>query len=109
MDKDILLKRKATDRVETVDLDDGVKVTVRALSKGEVKAIKEENASAHTFDNRLVAAALLDPVMTPAEVAEWLEDAPAGDSVSVEQAVMRLSGMGEGAQKSDVAGVPTGP
>jgi hypothetical protein len=105
MDKDILLKRKAVDRVETVDLGDGAFVTVRALSKGEIKAVREENASAHTYENRLISTALVDPVMTPVEVDEWLTDAPAGDYVSIEQAVMRLSGLGDDAQKSGLAGV----
>lgn len=108
MDKGVLLKRKAADRVETVELDDGVAVTVRALSHGEAKELREANSSAHTYDHRMIARALVDPVMTPAEVGEWLDDAPAGDSVTVEKAIIRLSGMGEGAQKSDVAGVPTG-
>jgi hypothetical protein len=102
MDKDVLLKRKATDRAEAVELDEGVTVTVRALSRGEVQRIKDENASAHTYENRLIAAANVDPKLTPVEVAEWLDEAPAGDSVSIMEAVIRLSGMGEGSPKSSV-------
>lgn len=106
MDKEVLFKRKAVDRVEAVDLGDGAIVTVRALSRGEVQTLKDENASAHTFENRLVSAALIDPAMTPSEVAEWLDDAPAGDSAAVAKAVANLSGLAEGAPKSDVDGVP---
>lgn len=102
MDKDVLLKRKATDRVETVELDEGVTVTVRALSRGEVQQVKEENASAHTYENRLIAKAIVEPKLTAVEVAEWLDDAPAGDSVKIMEAVIRLSGMGEGSPKSSV-------
>lgn len=107
MDKEVLFKRKAADTIDQVDLGDGIIVTVRALSRDEVIHLKEENASARTFDNRLISAALVDPEMTPAEVAEWLDEAPAGDSVAVVKAVMDLSNLGEGAHKSDVAGVRT--
>lgn len=103
MDKETLFKRKATDRVQTVDLGDDATVTVRALSRAEVKDIKEANASDHTMENRLIAAALVDPVMTAAEVGEWLDEAPAGDSVTVMTAVAAMSGMAEGAPKSSVA------
>ena len=108
MDKDVLFKRKATDRVETIDLGDDAAVTVRALSRGEVKRMKEDEDSPYSLENRMIAASLVDPVLTPSEVSEWLDEAPAGDSVSVVSAVSRLSGMDEGAAKSDVAGVRDG-
>lgn len=107
LDKEALLKRKRSDRTEEVDLGEGT-VTVRGLTRGEInharavasKGSKEKQVE--TLDNHYIAAALVDPEMTVAEVAEWLKDAPAGDSVTVLAAIQELSGLSEGAQKSGV-------
>lgn len=98
-----LFSRKAMLEIDKVQIGD-VHLMVRALSREEVKTIREAKASASTFENRLIAAALLDPVMTPSEVAEWLDEAPAGDSVTIMTAISKLSGLDEGADKSVVRG-----
>lgn len=103
MDKGVLINRKAVEQgYDEVDIAPGVKVVVRALSRGEVQDARAANASNTTYENRLIAAALVDPEMTPAEVGEWLADAPAGDSVKVMTAIADLSGLSEGAPKSRV-------
>lgn len=110
LDKEALLKRRRTDKTEDVDLGEGT-VTVRGLSRGEVTRARVAAAKAGkdnqvaTMDNHMIAAGLVDPEMTVAEVAEWLEDAPAGDAVSVLGVIQELSGLAEGAQKSGNAGV----
>lgn len=107
MDDDLkaaLFARKAG--LETKEVKIGaVAVVVRALSREEVRTTKDENASERTFENRLIARALVVPVMDAAEVAQWLDGAPAGDSVAVMNAVAELSGMNEGADKSRVSRV----
>lgn len=104
MDKELLFKRKATLRTTEVPLDDGeLVVAVRALSRGEVAKAKKD-FSKDQVENALISLALVDPKLTPEEVAEWLDEAPAGDSVAVMSAVAELSGMSEGADKSGVPG-----
>jgi len=114
LDKEALLKRRRTDRTEEVDLGEGT-VTVRGLSRGEInrarvvagKASKDNQVA--TLDIHYIAAGLVEPEMTVAEVAEWLENAPAGDSVTVLGVIQELSGLAEGAQKSGNAGVRKRP
>lgn len=103
MDKELLLKRQAAGNTREVPIADVGTVTVRALSRREVKraTVKDEDET----ECNLISAALVDPVMTPEEVAEWLDGAPAGDSVTVADAILEISGMAEGAQKSNVHGV----
>lgn len=104
MDKALLLARgqqPAEQRdTEDVQIGDVGAVTVRALTRGEVKACKAKDPD--EIECEMISVALVDPVMTPAEVAAWLDGAPAGDSVAVSEAVARLSGLEEGAQKSRV-------
>lgn len=103
MDKELLFKRKAAGRTREVPIEDVGIVTVRALSREEVKACKDDNGK--TQENKLIARGMVDPVLTPEEVSEWLDEAPAGDSLAVMDAIADLSGMAEGAQKSGVPDV----
>ncbi len=111
MDKEILLSRRVIDPdgpaeqdvryVRKVKLAKDVTVTVRALTRGEVRtAVEQGGGDAHLTENAFVVAALIDPVMTLDEVAQWLAHAPAGDSVAVSEAIAELSGMTIDAQKS---------
>lgn len=103
MDKDLLLKRKASGRTREVPIEDIGNVTVRALSRGEVSRVKRDFPE-DQVENALISLALVDPALTPEEVGEWLDEAPAGDSVAVMGAVAELSGMSEGADKSGLPG-----
>lgn len=111
MDKSVLFKRKAVLGQDTVTIDQGIVVTVRGLTNGEVRKCREtaEGDSA-AYEREVISAALVDPEMSPADVALWLDGdpsdpedkgAPAGDSVKVMAAVQRLSGLAkEDATKS---------
>lgn len=101
VNKEDLFKRQANISQGTVDVDGHV-LTIKAVSRGQVAKLKEANASNSTFENRLISESLVDPTMTPAEVGQWLDDAPAGDSVKVMEAISALSGMDDGAAKSGV-------
>lgn len=103
MDKELLFKRKSAGRTAEVPIGELGNVTVRALSREEVKACRDDNGK--TQENKLIAAALVDPVLTPDEVSAWLDDAPAGDSLDVMDAISDLSGMAEGAAKRGVSRV----
>jgi hypothetical protein len=104
VDKTELLKRRATDTTDTVPIGDIGNVTVRALSQGEVSDAKESD----DYEAVLLSLALLDPEMTKDEVREWLNTAPAGDTVAVMDKISDLSDLTEGARKSGVAGVRNG-
>lgn len=125
MDKKELLKaRSAKSRTEEVALDDDFVVTVRALTRDEVKEctgttdvdeskIKSrkdvealvDKADRKKAEIKLISKSLVDPEMSEEDVAEWLAGAPAGDSVRVMDAVSRLSGLSEDARKSSVSNV----
>jgi hypothetical protein len=100
VDKELLFARKqaVVSDTEEVPIGNVGVVVVRALTRAEVKACRDKGDN--DIENHMIAAALVDPEMTPDEVAQWLDGAPAGDSVAVSEAVARLSGFDEGAQKS---------
>ncbi len=101
MDKaKLLAKREASYR--DVEVDVGT-VRVRGLNRAEVKACQDDDGN--TVENKLIAAGMVDPVLTEAEVGEWLATAPAGDFVAVMTALSELSGLAEGAAQKSVSGV----
>lgn len=111
-------RRRATlDDLQAVDLDQdevelsgGVWVLVRALTRDEVAQAREANTdrkgtldqTAQEYD--LVSLSMLDPAMTPDDVAKWAQAKPAGDLVAVLDKVRELSRLGEDAHKSDLPG-----
>lgn len=98
MDKSKLLaKREGNTR--DVELPVGT-VKVRGLTRAEVKACKDEDDN--TSEVKIIAVGLVDPVLTEAEVAEWLDSAPAGEFVAVMTAISELSGLSEGAAQKSV-------
>ncbi|MCE7008729.1 hypothetical protein LWC34_38850 [Kibdelosporangium philippinense] len=102
MDKSILLARGQQQHRDTDEVPIGYigAVTVRGLTRAEVRQYTEKDGTAD--ENGMIACALVDPEMTADEVGQWLDGAPAGDSVAVMDAIARLSGFDEGAQKSRV-------
>ena len=120
MDKKAALKqRSARSKTTDVALDEDFVVTVRALTRDEVKQCTYEDlneskiTSTKDIDkyiekvdqkratNRMIAMALVDPAdMTEEDVADWLADAPGGDSVKVMAAIQHLSGMDDNYPKS---------
>lgn len=115
MDKNVLLQRKANLSTEPVELAEGVVVTVRGLTNGEVRAAREQaKDNKKRYEHLLVVAGLVDPKLTEAEVGLWLEGdpddpddvgAPAGDAVVVMGAIQRLSGLAREDATKSVPGV----
>lgn len=126
MDKKELLKnRSVLNRTEEIYLDEDFVITVRALSRDEIKRATYMDQSTEDAEkdltsqkdvekfiqkvdrkraeNRMIAFALIDPPnMSEEDVAIWLADAPAGDAVKVVNAIQRLSGQSEEYPKSTV-------
>jgi hypothetical protein len=104
MDKSKLL---ASGRISegTVDLPGLGKVRVRGLSRGEILELREDTGTNAEQERKWLAKAMLDPVLTEDEVKQWQSVAVSDEVTMVTEEIYRLSGFGEGAQKSDAQGV----
>jgi hypothetical protein len=99
-----ILARKTGPKTEEYKLSDGSgTVTIRGLTRNEAIRIRDEQGGIDARDNLLISLGLVDPAMTPDDVAAW------GDAegqfvvmTDLSEAIGRLSGMVEGAGKSGV-------
>lgn len=96
IDKAKLLKSRLAET--TVDIPGIGTVRVRGLSRAEALAAQNLKGAA-AIERRMLALALVDPVMTEAEVGEWQAAAPAGELEPVTDKIQELSGMTQGAAK----------
>lgn len=96
MDKAALLG--TTRPTDTVKLNDGTTVTVQALSKPQIEIAQKGKK---TRDALFIMFGLIDPELNVKEVQAWFAAAPAGDPVKVLEKIAELSGLSEGAGKSD--------
>ena len=109
---DDLKARLLTPRITEDDVPiEGVgTVRVRGLSRGEVFALRKAKEAGKlkddaAWDRRLVSLAMVNPPMTEIEVGEWQDSSPAGELEDVTKKIQELSGMAEGADKSNVEDV----
>ncbi|HET9876920.1 MAG TPA: hypothetical protein VFQ37_14335, partial [Mycobacterium sp.] len=84
-------------------------VRVRGISRVELLGIRKatddstmDGPRVLDLERRMVALAMVDPVMTEAQVGEWQKVAPAGEVDKISNAISELSGLVEGAPKSGV-------
>jgi hypothetical protein len=114
--KEELLARRIGD-TEDVPVPGVGTVTVRGLSRAEVMSVRKATDSADTLDGpralvierKMLAAAMVDPVMTEAEVGAWQACSAAGEMDVVVNKVQEMSAMTEGADKSSVRGIREQP
>lgn len=85
---------------EEVDLPNVGKVIVRALTRGEVLGAKDNTGV--VVEHKVLCKAMVDPTISEAEARRWMAAAPAGEFNLVMETVRRLSGLDEGAAKSDL-------
>lgn len=84
-------------------LPSGRKVRVRGLTRGELFWKGNERPSTADVEARNVAACLVRPVMSEAQVKRWqVRDLAGGDLKALSEKIRDLSGLGEGADKSDL-------
>lgn len=108
MDKELLFKT----RLPEADLEiPGVgTVRVRGLSRAEVMVMRKATDTMENMDGpralvlerKLIAAAMVEPQLTEAEVGQWQKAAAAGELEPVVQKVQELSGMLGNAAKEAV-------
>lgn len=90
---------------EDFTLPSGRMVRVRGLSRFELMANSKGTEDSAEIEVRNVASALVAPKMTRAQVAGWQKRSPAGgDFRALSERIRDLSGLGQGAAKSDVRG-----
>lgn len=98
VDKKQLFKARLPE--EEVDVPGVGTVRVRALSRAEaMKLRKLASSSVEVIERKMLALALVDPVLTEDEVGQWQEASTAGELEAVSNKVSELSGMTDGAAK----------
>lgn len=93
------------EQAETLDVElpSGLVVKVRGLTRAELLGAAEGTEQNSLIEARNVAAGLITPKMSLAQVQEWQRSA--GSVVAfakVTNAIRDLSGLGKGADKSDL-------
>lgn len=83
-------------------LPDGSTVAIRALTRDEVLASQGLDSLADR-DNYIVATGMTDPKLSIEDVAAWAAEGDAGDLVAVTDGIAELSGLKQGADKSNLA------
>ncbi len=85
-------------------LPSGRRVRIRALARAEVLRIQTIGKDkALELERETIAAGLVEPRMTPAQVSKWqAADRAGGDIGKLMEAIRDLSGLGQGAEKSGV-------
>lgn len=91
------------DDVQDVELSDGTFVTIRGLSRFELIVHGKDTDDASIIEARNVSACLVEPRLSFGQAQAWQKRARAnGDWSRVTRAIRDLSGLGEGADKSDL-------
>lgn len=89
---------------EDLTLPSGKKVRVRGLSRHELLFNGKGTEDSEVIERRNVASAVVIPKLTVHQVEAWQRKALAGgDFRALSEKIRDLSGLGEGAGKSDVA------
>lgn len=104
MDKEQLLTRRLDEADVSIP---GVgTVRVRTLSRAEVLVLRQatdtermDGPRALTLERKLLAAAMVDPPLTEAEVGRWQKAAPAGEMGPVMEKVSEMAGLSEASPK----------
>lgn len=101
-----LLKSRLGEK--TVDIPGVGEVTVRGLSRGEVLLLQKSSGNPTQLEQKIVAVGMVEPSLTEKEVTQWQKAATSGEIDRIVSEINKLSGLGQGAQKSDVQGTGDG-
>lgn len=89
---------------EDVTLPNGKVVKVRGLSRFEyMLAGKDNDGDANKFENQFLRFGLVEPKLTVEQAEKWRKTANTKVVGPVSEAIRRLSGLGDDADKSDVS------
>jgi hypothetical protein len=101
--RDEVLARKVHGTTEQFALGDGGGgyVVIRGLTRNEALLVRAGD-NVGEMDNLMISLGMVDPVMSPEDVAAWGEVGDAGTMIRLSNRISELSGMVEGAGKSGV-------
>lgn len=109
MDKETLLTPRVTENTAEVEIPGIGTVTVRGLSRWEMINVFRLEGKKHRQEQLALSFGMVDPRLTPEEVAAWQKAAGTGEIELVAKAINELSGIGSGAAKSVVPDDGDGP
>ncbi|QJY51250.1 hypothetical protein [Pseudonocardia broussonetiae] len=92
------------DVTEDVDLGNGRRVKVRGLTRYELILSGKGTDDATLVERRNLSTCLVEPKLTLAQAERWQKASTPDVIAKVTNAIRRLSGLAEGAAKSDVPG-----
>lgn len=92
----------ASPELEDVKLANGKYVRVRGLSRAELLWTGKGTDDPAEIEQRTVSVCMVVPTMTVQQVKAWQESSQAPDLGMVTAAIRDLSGLGQGAAKSEV-------
>jgi len=101
MDKALLFKPNLPQG--EVEIEGRGTIRVRGMTREELHTTKNKDTGAG--ERVVLAACLVDPVLTVDEVLLWQQASPAGELNGVIAKIMELSKLGDGDDKSDLPGV----
>jgi hypothetical protein len=98
MDKSKLLANRVPEG--TVDIPGVGTITVRGLSRQEMKDLEEWQGKDHmVWERKTLALCMVDPPMTEGDIAAWQAGSPATEINDVAMKVNELSGISKNASK----------
>jgi hypothetical protein len=89
---------------EDVEIGGGRKVKVRGLTRYELLLSAKGTDDGALVERRNLVTCVVEPKLTLAAAEKWQKSSPPNVIGKVTDAIRRLSGLAEGAQKSDVSG-----
>lgn len=95
-----ILARKVAGNTEAFPID-GDEVIIRGLTRNEALQLRGMS-SVGDMDNLMISMAMVEPTMTPEDVAAWGDAGAAGTLIQLSLRISELSGIQEGAGKSGV-------
>lgn len=103
MDKNALTaSRLPTDQIEIPGVG---AITVRGLSRFELLLAGKlaDDKGTASMEQHMLSMAMVDPEMSVKDVEAWQKASPAGEMAPIVALVNRLSGVGQGADKSGLS------
>lgn len=101
--EDLTADEVTTSEGEDFTLPNGKKLLIRGISRWELQKAGKGEPDAATAEARMLAYAIVKPVMTEAQVTAIQKGKPFDFLQGLWSRVSELSGLSEGAAKSDVA------
>ncbi len=84
---------------EDVEIPGKGSVRVRALTRAEMLSLGD-NLSVLEIERKMISMAMIDPVLTEAEVKAWQDSSPVNEMTTVVRKINALGGVGQGVDKT---------